>query len=59
LRERSRVLGIKADVTNRDSLYLSGDVLGHAALQREGDARRRVGFNATFFDSARFTSALE
>ncbi len=50
LRERSRVLGIKADVTNRDSLYLSGDVLNHAALQREGDARRRVGFNATFFD---------
>jgi glycine/D-amino acid oxidase-like deaminating enzyme len=50
LRERSRILGIKADVTNRDSLYLSGNVLSHAALQREGDARRRAGFNATFFD---------
>jgi glycine/D-amino acid oxidase-like deaminating enzyme len=50
LRERSRALGIKADQVNRDSLYLSGNVLDRAALLREADARRRVGFNATFLE---------
>lgn len=50
LRERSRALGIRADQVNRDSLYLSGNVLDRAALLREADARRRVGFNTTFLE---------
>jgi len=50
LRERSRALGIQADQVNRDSLYVSGNVLDRAALLREADARRRVGFNATFLE---------
>jgi len=50
LRERSRQLGIQADQVNRDSLYLSGNVLDRAALLREADARRRVGFNTTFLE---------
>lgn len=50
LRERSRELGIHADQVNRDSLYLSGDVLDRAALLCEADARRRAGFNTTFLE---------
>jgi glycine/D-amino acid oxidase-like deaminating enzyme len=50
LRERSRQLGIRADQVNRDSLYLSGNELDRAGLMREADARRRVGFNTTFFE---------
>ena len=52
LRERSRQLGIKADQVNRDSLYISGDVLDRAGLLREADARRRAGFNTTFLEKA-------
>jgi glycine/D-amino acid oxidase-like deaminating enzyme len=48
LRERSRLLGIRADQVNRDSLYLSGNVLDRGALLREAEARRRAGFNTTF-----------
>jgi glycine/D-amino acid oxidase-like deaminating enzyme len=50
LRERTRQLGIRADQVNRDSLYLSGNVLDRAALRREADARRRAGFNTTFLE---------
>ena len=50
LRERSRQLGIQADQVNRDSLYLSGNVLDRAGLLREADARRRAGFNTTFLE---------
>ncbi len=50
LRERSRQLGIRADQANRDSLYLSGNVLGRAGLLAEADARRRAGFNTTFLE---------
>ena len=50
LRERSRQLDIRADQVNRDSLYLSGNVLDRAALRREADARRRAGFNTTFLE---------
>lgn len=50
LRERSRELGIRAGQVNRDTLYLSGDVLDRAALRREADARRRAGFNTTFLE---------
>ncbi len=48
LRERSRQLGIQADQVNRDSLYLSGDVLDRAGLLCEAEARRRGGFNTAF-----------
>jgi glycine/D-amino acid oxidase-like deaminating enzyme len=48
LRERSRELGIRADQVNRDTLYLSGNVLDEAALRVEAEARRRAGFNTTF-----------
>jgi glycine/D-amino acid oxidase-like deaminating enzyme len=48
LRERSRALGIHADQVNRDTLYLSGNVLDGAALQVEAEARRRAGFNTMF-----------
>ena len=50
LRERSRQLGIHADQVNRDTLYLSGNVLDRAALRREADARRRAGFNTAFLE---------
>jgi glycine/D-amino acid oxidase-like deaminating enzyme len=50
LRERSRQLGIRADQVDRDSLYLSGNVLDRAALLREAEARRRAGFNTTFLE---------
>ena len=50
LRERSRQLGIRANQVNRDSLYLSGNVLDRAALLREAEARRRAGFNTTFLE---------
>jgi len=48
LRERSRHLGIDAAQTNRDSLYLSGNVLDTAGLHREADARHRAGFEGTY-----------
>jgi glycine/D-amino acid oxidase-like deaminating enzyme len=50
LRERSRQLAIRADQVDRDSLYLSGNVLDRAALLREADARRHAGFNTTFLE---------
>ena len=50
LRERSRQLDIRADLVNRDSLYLSGNVLDRSALLREAEARRRAGFNTTFLE---------
>jgi glycine/D-amino acid oxidase-like deaminating enzyme len=50
LRERSRELGIQADLVDRDSLYLSGDVLDRSGLLREAEARRRAGLNVTFLE---------
>jgi glycine/D-amino acid oxidase-like deaminating enzyme len=50
LRERTRILGIHADLVNRDALYLSGNVLDAGALRREGEARRRAGFNCSFLE---------
>ena len=50
LRERTRQLGIQADQVDRDSLYLSGNLLDRAALMREADARRRAGLNTTFLE---------
>jgi glycine/D-amino acid oxidase-like deaminating enzyme len=51
LRERSRRLGINADLVNRDSLYLDGDVLDAAKLEEEGEARRAAGFEVHHLDA--------
>lgn len=48
LRERSRALGIEADLVNRDALDLEGTVLDEDGLRAEADARRRAGFQVTF-----------
>jgi glycine/D-amino acid oxidase-like deaminating enzyme len=50
LRERARALEIDADLVNRDSLYLQGNVLDAAGLRTEAEARRRAGFEATFME---------
>jgi glycine/D-amino acid oxidase-like deaminating enzyme len=52
LRERTRSLGIEADQDNRDSLYLSGNVLGSSALEEEADTRLRAGFDVSFLKPA-------
>lgn len=44
LRDRIRLLGIRADTVDCDSLYLRGNLLGAAALRDEADARRAAGF---------------
>ena len=48
LAARTRELGIKCDMSARDSLYLSGNVLGVDALQKECEARRAVGIETQF-----------
>ena len=42
--QRTQRLGIQADMTPRDALYLSGDVLDAKCLAREAKARRHAGF---------------
>lgn len=44
LRERTRRLGIDCEMENRDSLYLTGDLLDKQGLENELNARRRAGF---------------
>jgi glycine/D-amino acid oxidase-like deaminating enzyme len=46
--ERSARLGIDADVTRRQSLYLAGDSLGPSELAAEGRMRERAGFDVSF-----------
>ena len=48
LRERSRHLGIDADQTNCNSLYLEGNELDADGLRAEAAARREAGFETTF-----------
>ncbi len=48
LRERARHLGIAADIENRDTLYLAGDVLDADALRLECAARRQAGFQVSW-----------
>ncbi len=48
LRERARHLGISADIENRDTLYLAGDVLDADALRLECAARRQAGFQVAY-----------
>lgn len=51
LRERADWLGIKADLTTRMSLYLDGNVLDAAGLEKEAEARRRAGFQVQLLDA--------
>jgi glycine/D-amino acid oxidase-like deaminating enzyme len=48
LRERARELGLDADLQDRCSLYLDGNVLDSAGLHAEAEARRRAGFEVTY-----------
>jgi glycine/D-amino acid oxidase-like deaminating enzyme len=48
LRERARRLGIDADLTDHDTLYLQGDLLDAHGLQREAAARARAGFDVGY-----------
>jgi len=48
LRTRTRHLGIEAACANRDSWYLSGNLLPRRALAREAEARRRAGFEVVY-----------
>lgn len=48
LRERTRHLGVDADMSLRDSLYLDGNLLSRRALAREGEARRLTGLESVY-----------
>lgn len=48
LRARTRHLGIDAACANRDSWYLSGNLLSPRALAQEAEARRRAGFEVVY-----------
>lgn len=48
IRERSRRLGIDADLVNRDSLYLEGSALDRDGLLEEQQARARIGLESTW-----------
>lgn len=45
LAERTRWLGIEAELTPRDALYLAGDRLDAHGLAKEAQARRRIGLD--------------
>ena len=51
LRDRTRNLGIRADMKRRDVLYLAGDLLDAAGLAHEEKARRRAGFEVALLSS--------
>jgi hypothetical protein len=44
LRARTQRLGLDVDAATRGSIYLDGNVLDRAGLEREAEARRRTGF---------------
>lgn len=52
LRARIAELGIKCDLSSRQSLYLAGNALGPGALHEEADARNRTGIRATYLPPA-------
>lgn len=51
LQERTLRLGIRAELAPRDTLYLAGNVLGADGLQKEGEARRRLGFECQWLSA--------
>lgn len=46
LRERTGRLGIRCEMENRDTLYISGNLLDERGLKRELASRQRAGFEA-------------
>ncbi|MDQ2639444.1 MAG: FAD-binding oxidoreductase [Pseudomonadota bacterium] len=52
LRDRVRVLGIEAQLQERSSLYLQGDLLDAAGLRAEAQARARAGFEVSYLPPA-------
>lgn len=52
LRDRVRTLGIEADLQERYSLYLQGDLLDAAGLRAEAQARMRAGFEVHYLPAA-------
>lgn len=49
---RTEILGIDCGLRRRDSLYLAGNLLDSAALEREGEARRAAGLETSFLGRA-------
>ena len=56
LAERTAALGIDADTHPRDTLYLAGNVLDAAGLQREAAARLRIGLETQYLSAAELRS---
>jgi glycine/D-amino acid oxidase-like deaminating enzyme len=52
LRERVALLGIEAEVAERRTLYLQGDVLDARGLRAEAAARERAGFQVSYLTAA-------
>jgi glycine/D-amino acid oxidase-like deaminating enzyme len=52
LAERTAALGIDADTAARDTLYLAGNVLGPAGLEREAAARLSLGLETAYLSAA-------
>lgn len=50
--DRARDLGIEADLSRQQSLYLQGDQLDARGLRREADARARAGIHVTYLTRA-------
>jgi glycine/D-amino acid oxidase-like deaminating enzyme len=52
LSARTRELGIRCDITRRDTLYLAGNVLNAAGLESEQEVRRAIGLETGFLSRA-------
>ena len=52
LRGRIEELGIRCDMTGKQSLYLAGNALGPGELRQEAEARRGAGIRATYLTPA-------
>jgi glycine/D-amino acid oxidase-like deaminating enzyme len=53
LRQRTELLGIRADLVPHDTLYLAGDVLGAGDLATEAGARRAIGLDTEYIARGR------
>jgi glycine/D-amino acid oxidase-like deaminating enzyme len=56
LSARTRQLGIRCDVTRRDTLYLAGNVLDDAGMEKEREARRTIGIETELLPRAELKS---
>jgi glycine/D-amino acid oxidase-like deaminating enzyme len=57
LRARIVELGLRCNLTTRQSLYLAGDLLAPHALRDEANARRAAGIHATYLTAGELRSA--